>query len=125
MSSETTIVAEQYRLQEWAAQIRDCQNRPAGMSVADWCAQNGLTKANYYYRLRRVRSACLNSLPHEMLPQQIAAVEPKLLLASGEKDSSSPSPGLDIFFREFTIRVTESTPLPLLGDVLRALEHAE
>ena len=125
MNSETTIVAEQYRLQEWAAQIRDCQNRPAGMSVADWCAQNGLTKANYYYRLRCVRSACLNSLPHEMLPQQIAAVEPTLLLASGEKDSGSPAPGLDIFFREFTIHVTESTPIPLLGDVLRALGHAE
>ncbi|NDO28585.1 IS66 family insertion sequence element accessory protein TnpB, partial [[Clostridium] clostridioforme] len=25
MSSETTMVAKQCRLQEWAAQIRDCQ----------------------------------------------------------------------------------------------------
>ena len=33
MSSETTAVAVQYRLQEWAAQIRECQNRPTGMSV--------------------------------------------------------------------------------------------
>lgn len=125
MSSETTIVAEQYRLQEWAAQIRDCQNRPADMSVSGWCAQNGITKANYYYRLRRVRSACLDSLPHEILPQQIAAVEPKLLSAAGKKDSGSLSPGLDIFFREFTIHVTESTPLLLLADVLKALGHAE
>ncbi len=60
MSSETTMVAEQCRLQEWAAQIRDCQNRPAGMSVVEWCACNGITKANYYYRLRRVRKACLD-----------------------------------------------------------------
>ena len=55
MSSETTIVAEQCRLQEWAAQIRDCQSRPSGMSVVSWCACHGITKANYYYRLRRVR----------------------------------------------------------------------
>ena len=34
MSSETTVVAEQCRLQEWAAQIRECQRRPAGMSIA-------------------------------------------------------------------------------------------
>ena len=33
MGSETTMVAEQYRLQEWATQIRECQDRPAGMSV--------------------------------------------------------------------------------------------
>lgn len=59
MSSETSMVAEGFRLQEWAAQIRECQNCPAGMSVASWCADKGITKANYYYRLRRVRKACL------------------------------------------------------------------
>ena len=26
MSSETTIIAMQYRLKEWAEQIKDCQN---------------------------------------------------------------------------------------------------
>ena len=56
MSSETTVVAARYRLQEWAAQIRDCQNRPEGMSVSDWCSSHGITKPNYYYRLRQVRS---------------------------------------------------------------------
>ena len=61
MRSETTLAAEQFRLQEWTAQVRDCQNRPDGMSVADWCACNGLTKANYYYRLRRVRKAVLKN----------------------------------------------------------------
>ncbi|MCI9128210.1 MAG: IS66 family insertion sequence element accessory protein TnpB, partial [Eubacterium sp.] len=58
MSSETTMVAEQCRLQEWAEQIRECQCRPAGMSIVSWCACHGITKANYYYRLRRVREAC-------------------------------------------------------------------
>ncbi len=62
MGSATTAVAVQYRLKEWAEQIRECQNRPAGMSVIDWCAGHGITKANYYYRLRRVREACLESL---------------------------------------------------------------
>ena len=39
MKTETSIVAEQVRLQQWAEQIRDCQNRPAGMDVASWCRQ--------------------------------------------------------------------------------------
>jgi hypothetical protein len=33
----------------------------AGMKVDTWCAQNGITKANYYYRLRRVREAYLSA----------------------------------------------------------------
>ena len=61
MRSETTMMAEQCRLQEWAAQIRDCQSRPADMSIVSWCACHGITKANYYYRLRRVRKACLET----------------------------------------------------------------
>lgn len=61
MKTETSIVAEQVRLQQWAEQIRDCQNRPADMDVASWCRQNGITKANYYYRLKRVRKACLDN----------------------------------------------------------------
>lgn len=33
MRSETTMVAEQCRLQEWTDQIRECQDRPAGSAV--------------------------------------------------------------------------------------------
>ncbi len=86
MSSETTVVAEQCRLQEWAAQIRECQRRPAGMSIASWCACHGITKANYYYRLRRVREACLESISGENLPQQIVRVRPEILRVD-EKNS--------------------------------------
>ena len=59
MSSQTSLVAEQVRLQQWAAQIQDCKNRPADMKVETWCSEHGITKANYYYRLKRVRKACL------------------------------------------------------------------
>jgi len=44
-------VAVQYRLHEWAGQVKDCKNRPAGTSVSDWCASHGITKADYYYLL--------------------------------------------------------------------------
>ena len=59
MNTQTSLVAEQIRLQQWADQIRDCKNRPSDMKVDAWCQEHGITKANYYYRLRRVRKACL------------------------------------------------------------------
>lgn len=55
MSSQTSLVADQVRLRQWAAQIQECQSRPADMKVETWCSEHGITKANYYYRLRRVR----------------------------------------------------------------------
>ena len=86
MSSETTMVAEQYRLQEWAAQIRECQNRPAGMSVVDWCACHGITKTNYYYRLRRVRKACLKDLQGKHPQQSIIPVKTELIQQLNNKN---------------------------------------
>ena len=62
MSSQTSLVAKQCRIQSWALQIKDCQNRPAGMTVGEWCIQNNITKADYYYRLKCVRQACLDSM---------------------------------------------------------------
>lgn len=65
MTTQTSLMAEQVRLQEWAEQVRDCKNRPRGMNVETWCDQNNITKANYYYRLRRVRKACLDQMQTE------------------------------------------------------------
>ncbi len=94
MSSEATIVATQFRLQEWAAQIRECQNRPAGMSVAGWCTCNGITKASYYYRLRRVREACLETIPQGTAARQVVSVEPTLLKQEEKKLAAVLGQGL-------------------------------
>ncbi len=124
MSSETTLMAEQCRLQEWAAQIRDCQSRPSGMGVVEWCAGHGITKANYYYRLRRVRKACLETIQTKMPAQQVVPVRPGLLQHQ-EQEDGNPQPGLDISIKGFSIHVTGATSMPLLAEVLRVVQHAE
>lgn len=68
MNTQTSLIAQQVRLQKWAEQIKSCQSRPDNMDVETWCEHNGITKANYYYRLKRVRQECLvlaqNTMPH-------------------------------------------------------------
>lgn len=124
MRSATTAVAVQYRLKEWAEQIRECQNRPTGMSVVDWCASHGITKANYYYRLRRVRQACLENLPPEAPAQQIVPVN-TCLLQQETQSGSGIQQGLSVSVNGFSIQVTESTPMPLLAAVLKVVRDAQ
>ena len=123
MSSETSMVAANFRLQEWAAQIRDCQSRPAGMSIVSWCSCHGITKANYYYRLRRVRKACLEHIPEGIPTQQIVPVETKLF--QQEQTDGARQPGLDISAKGFSVHVTRSTPMDLLAAVLGVIKDAE
>lgn len=76
MATQTSLIAQQVRIRQWAEQIRACQNRPAVMDVDTWCVQNNLTKSNYYYRLRRVRKACLDQIPAAESPAFIELPAP-------------------------------------------------
>ena len=77
MATQTSLMVQQIRIQQWAEQIRECQNRPKGMDVETWCAQNNLTKANYYYRLRRVREVCLEQFQATDVPTFVELPVPK------------------------------------------------
>ena len=88
MRSQTSLVAQQTRLSEWAEQIKECQNRPQGMKIDEWCQMHGITKANYYWRLRKVREAFLEvadieptfvELPAPIPEETIASAEPKIV----------------------------------------------
>ena len=70
------------------------------MSIVSWCACHGITKANYYYRLRRVRKACLEAVQAEMPAQQMVPVQPELLQHQ-EQIGRNLRPGLDISIKGF------------------------
>ena len=63
LKSTTAIdtVKQEIQLQEWAAQIQARQE--SGMTVKQWCAENGMNDKTYYYRLRRVREQYVDSVP--------------------------------------------------------------
>lgn len=61
MKSQTSLVARSVHLSEWTKQIREHQNRPQGMKEDEWCAQQGISKANHYWRFRRVQEAFLET----------------------------------------------------------------
>ena len=64
MKSHTSLVAQQTCLSEWADLIRDCQNRPQGMKIDKWCQLHDITKASYYWRLRKVYEVYLETVNH-------------------------------------------------------------
>ena len=63
MQSETTTaitaVKQNVRLREWAEQLEAQQ--ASGLTVPQWCAENGIKTKSFYYRLRRVREQYIQS----------------------------------------------------------------
>ena len=56
----TNEVNQELRLREWSEQIERQQS--SGMSVEQWCVENGIKPKTYYYRLRKVRKQCADTL---------------------------------------------------------------
>ena len=123
MNTQTSLVAEQIRLQQWADQIRDCQNRPSDMKVDVWCQEHGITKANYYYRLRRVREACLEFCdPAPSLVELTAPAENR-----PAKVSQTHSPVAATLHTEsgITIDIYNDASTEFLRNLIGAASHAQ
>jgi len=56
-------VARMVRLQSWAAQINECQQ--SGLSVRQWCEENGINMKTYYNRMTKVREAVLEDMENK------------------------------------------------------------
>jgi len=56
------------RLQEWGRQIHECQQ--SGKSVKQWCAEQGLNRKTYYWRLRVLQEAMLEAWETNGIVQQ-------------------------------------------------------
>ena len=58
-------VHQDVRLREWAEQLEAQQ--ASGLTVPQWCAENGIKTKSFYYRLRRVREQYIQSA-HAVVP---------------------------------------------------------
>lgn len=118
MCSLTTAVAADCRLQTWTAQVRECQARQEGMSVVAWCEAHGLSKSAYYYRLQKLREACLENLP--LSTEQSVVPVPAACL---KKESETE--GLELFVGGIRVQVSPATSMSLLASVVQVLRDAQ
>lgn len=126
MKSQTSLVAQQTRLNQWAQQIRECNNRPSGMTVDEWCSANGLTKANYYWRLRKVREALLTVTESAPTFVELKEPEPELEHAVSivPKDENSSKVAAVIKKNSYSIEITNQASASFLQNLLEAMNHA-
>ena len=125
MSSQTSSVAQQVRIQQWADLIRDCQNRPCEMTLDAWCLLHGINKATYYYRLRKVRQTCLNVMtPTKPVFVELSLPDTTIPDCLAENNSSQP---IAILHGKngLTLQLLPTVSSELVDAVLKVMSHAE
>ena len=64
---EIARVKKEIKLAEWAEMVK--MRNASGLTVSEWCRQNGINLKTYYYRLKRMRQAVCNELEvHDIVP---------------------------------------------------------
>ena len=86
-------VKKEIKLAQWAEMVRS--RSESGLSVTEWCKENGINIKTYYYRLKRVRQAvCSEMERHDIVPvEPIAGTEittEKIELSIGDVKISLP-----------------------------------
>ena len=122
MKSQTSLVAQQTRLNQWAEQIKECNNRPHGMTVEEWCCVNGLTKATYYWRLRKVRETLLTVA--DSGPAFVELKEPVPSVPESVNEENSSSVVAVIKKNSYSIEITSQASASFLQNLLEAINHA-
>lgn len=128
MSSSTAIVARQVRYQQWADDIRACNDRPKGITVGEWCKAHDINPNTYYWRLTAVRRMCLESFqpPVEKKDEETRALQRFVEM------NPRTAPILDNHIAPATIRVgkaaieiNETISDAFLLRVMEAASHVE
>ena len=101
------------------------------MDVETWCAQNDLTKANYYYRLRRVREACLEQVQDAAGTAFVELPAPNTDLSEQPKDPVSDSsdriaPVIRLKnTRGLSAEIFSSVPMEMFCHLIEAFDNAQ
>ena len=114
LSVKISEVKQEYQLQEWSGMLR--QRKESGLSVKEWCQEQGLAEHIYYYRLRRLRQAACTAL-EQAQPVQLAEVP----LAPKPEESHAK---LRLTTKTGTLEIMDAN-WSVLDQVLQAMLHAE
>ena len=109
MSTELQQLNEQNKLSLWAARISECRN--SGLSVKDWCKENGVSEQTYYKWQRRVFA--LAKAQHE---SQFAEVMPTMT------HFETRQPAITVHASGISVDIHNGADLDTVEAVLRILK---
>ena len=128
MSSTTTLIAKQVRYQQWADDIRACNDRPKGMTVDAWCKAHEIKPNTYYWRLAAVRRFCIESIsPPVKNPEQAVCAPVNFVEINPPEPQNLDNHTSSVTIRmgSATVEISESVSDAFLLRVMEAAKHAE
>jgi hypothetical protein len=118
---DTREVASQYRLTKWTELVSQC--RSSGQTVAEWCAENHISEASYYYWLKKIRNAACEALPSLNENNPIVPLNNFDRKAETRSSNQESLSGIVMRVGTVTLEIHNSASSVLIENTLRALQN--
>ncbi len=116
----TTKQLQQFKLDQWAVLCNE--QAKSGLTVKQWCDQNGYTIHTYNYWKHRLKENYVESALHDIVP--ITPPVPTALPDSHKSHDSGITNSISILLGNTTISLDASTSDEMLCRIITALRHA-
>ena len=121
------------RLAHWNTVVSECQNRPDGMTIKDWCSEHGISDKQYYYWQRQVRKVTYDQMVAERnLPAASSAGTITFAEVPLPQQNSETSAALNGFIPDavlragkVTVALSNSASSQLICRIMEAVAYAE
>ncbi len=135
MSPKTIL--HQTTLEKWAARFTD--QKASGLTVDDWCAQNGVSRDSYFYWKRKLKNELITQVIPEIVPLALPETPVSELnvlpsapcrgnLPSGATcttyASNTTNSSAKIHIGDVTIELATSAPESFIVSIIKAVRYA-
>ena len=127
--NETQLAAREYRSSQWMQIIRD--RNQSGLTIREYCQQNGINQNAYYYWLRIIRHRAIKeenaAIQHQEFVEIPSLHVPETIsdkLPVNPENPEDPGTGLILELKGVQIQVQTSTSMQLLSKTLEVVSHA-
>jgi transposase-like protein len=117
---DTRLATTNIRIQQWTAVFK--AKAESGLTVDEYCDQNGITRNAYYYWLRRARTAALENIQTNFVELKVPKTE---AFPQAPTVTHSFIPQLIIEKNGLVIGIDSNTPKELLALALEAAYYVE
>ena len=117
---DTQLVATQMRHRSWMEDY--ARQQESGLSVKEWCHENGIRPKTFYYRVRALREDACNLMKAE--PDGHAVKQEPEFIRVGLPNNSERSTGISIKLNSTEIRNSPDANNEHVRMVLEAIANA-
>lgn len=122
-------ITHEARLDNWKHIVEECSNRPQGVTVKQWVADNGINEKVYYYWLRRVRQAAYDQMRLEQSGELAVTSDRRvsyaeITLTGNTSSGQSMHPVAVLSAGNISIDISEQASEEFLIKLMRAMKNA-